>query len=120
MSTIRTVYATEPKFPATDQHPDAVRYRVGEWWVDAIGGEPTQAEVDAFVAPPARWLVPKLTIVDRLIAAGQDDAAFQALAADARKQRRWDAATDVWSDDADALALLAAIGADPAVILARP
>lgn len=34
---IRTVYSAEPKFPATDQHPDAVRYHFGDVWVDAVG-----------------------------------------------------------------------------------
>lgn len=52
MSTIRCVYAQLPKFPATDQHPDAVRYVIGSFWVDAIGGQPTQAEVDLFLNPP--------------------------------------------------------------------
>jgi len=44
MSAIRVIYEAEPDFPATDQHPDAVRYRVGEYWVDAIGASP--AELD--------------------------------------------------------------------------
>ena len=39
MSTIRVIYEAEPDFPPTDQHPQAVRYQVGEYWVDAIGGE---------------------------------------------------------------------------------
>lgn len=52
MSTIRVIYSEEPKFPATDQHPDAVRYRVGGHVVDAVGGEPTQAEVDAVLNSP--------------------------------------------------------------------
>lgn len=51
MSMIRMIYREEPKFPASDQHPDAVRYRVGAYWVDAVGGEPTLAEVEAIVAP---------------------------------------------------------------------
>lgn len=51
--TIRTVYSEEPTFPATDQHPDAVRYEVAGYWVDAIGGEPTPEEVVAFVTPDA-------------------------------------------------------------------
>ena len=119
MSTIRAIYAAEPEFPATDQHPDAVRYEIGGRWVDAIGGPPTQEEIDAF-GKPTRWLVPKLLIVDRLIAADLDDEAFAALGApgNERLKRRWDAAVEVWSDDPDALALLAAIAADPAAILA--
>lgn len=52
MSTIRCIYSEPPKFPATDQHPDAVRYVVGGRIVDAIGGQPTQAEVDAVLTPP--------------------------------------------------------------------
>jgi hypothetical protein len=49
--TIRTVYTEEPRFPATDQHPSAVRYHVGSQWVDAIGGQPTPGEIDAFLHP---------------------------------------------------------------------
>ena len=54
MSTIRVIYEKDPGFPATDQHPAAVRYQVGNRIVDAIGGQPTQAEVDAILNPPAR------------------------------------------------------------------
>jgi hypothetical protein len=57
MSIIRVVYEKNPDFPATDQHPEAVRYQVGQRFVDAINGAPTQEEVDAFLAPP----VPTLT-----------------------------------------------------------
>lgn len=53
MSTIRCIYEQEPSFPATDQHPDAVRYEVGGFWVDAIGGRPTEGEVQAILNPPA-------------------------------------------------------------------
>lgn len=51
MSTIRCIYKCEPTFPATDQHPDAVRYKVGAVWVDALDGEPTQQEIDAVLNP---------------------------------------------------------------------
>ena len=51
MSTIRTVYADEPKFPATDQHPSAVRYQVSGKFVDAVGGAPTSDEVSSFLSP---------------------------------------------------------------------
>ena len=54
MTQIRCIYSAEPNFPATDQHPDAVRYQVGKNWVDAIGGKPTQAEIDAVLNPPPR------------------------------------------------------------------
>lgn len=47
---IRVIYTSEPRFPASDQHPDAVRYRVSGYWVDAIGGEPTPEDVAAVLA----------------------------------------------------------------------
>jgi hypothetical protein len=53
MSAIRAIYEAEPGFPATDQHPDAARYRVGQYWVDAIGAEPSEGEVLAVLNPPA-------------------------------------------------------------------
>ena len=52
MREIRAIYHNgAPPFPATDQHPNAARYVVGPYVVDAIGGEPTQAEVDLALAP---------------------------------------------------------------------
>ena len=54
MSTIRTTYEKEPDFPASEQHPDAVRYQVGKRWVDAIGGKPTPAEISDVMNPPVR------------------------------------------------------------------
>lgn len=50
--TIRCVYHAEPPFPATDQHADAVRYQVPPYWVDAIGGQPTLAEIQAVLNRP--------------------------------------------------------------------
>ena len=46
MATLRLIYEAEPDFPATQHHPDAVRYQVGEYWVDAVGGAPAQVEKD--------------------------------------------------------------------------
>ena len=46
MATIRVIYEAEPEFPPTRHHPDAVRYQVGEYWVDAVGGEPAQVAKD--------------------------------------------------------------------------
>lgn len=49
MTQIRTLYATEPPFPATDQHPAAVRYAInvgGMKFADCVGGPPSQAELD--------------------------------------------------------------------------
>lgn len=54
--TIRAIYFPKadgtpvfPDFPPTDQHPDALRYLVGVYVVDAVGVEPTTAEVDAVI-----------------------------------------------------------------------
>lgn len=61
--TIRCIYHDqEPSFPATAQHPDAVRYKIGEQWVDAVGGKPTQADVDAILTPSK--LSAELTVKD--------------------------------------------------------
>lgn len=86
MSTIRCIYSVAPNFPATDQHPDAVRYQVGGRFVDAIGGQPTQAEVDAVLnpAPKAtavsfdeRQADAKLEDMEAAIDAGQTDTALR-------------------------------------------
>lgn len=65
MSTIRVIYhpnpdgsRRQPNFPATDQHPNAVRYpfdhpTFGLLTVDAIGGAPTLAEIDALLGVDA-------------------------------------------------------------------
>ena len=43
MTIIRMIYEAEPDFPPTDQHPEAVRYQVGEFWVDAVGAPAGEA-----------------------------------------------------------------------------
>lgn len=70
MTTIRTVYSVEPNFPATDQHPEAVRYQVSGYWVDAIGGEPTADQVAAFLAPPVPRVVTVSQAKRQLLAMG--------------------------------------------------
>jgi len=64
MSVIRVIYEKEPNFQATDQHPDAVRYTVGKWVVDAIGGEPTMAEIQAILKPPKVVLTTREKLAD--------------------------------------------------------
>jgi hypothetical protein len=72
MTVVRCVYiTTPPDFPPTDQHPDALRYgpRVVDGitvLVDAIGGEPTDADIRAVLDPPS----PVMTVEQRLDAAG--------------------------------------------------
>lgn len=64
-------------------------------------------------------LIPKRVIVDRLHAAGILEKAFEALnAADLYTRERWNTRTDIYADDPTAVALLKAIGANPAEILA--
>lgn len=52
MSKILAVYSAEPIFPPHDQHPDAARYHIGEFWIDALDGEPTSDEIEALTNPP--------------------------------------------------------------------
>lgn len=72
MTTIRTVYfGAPPDFPATDQHPDAVRYgpfTVGgkTCFADCIGGEPTVEDLQAVIDPPPV----ELTVDQKLANAG--------------------------------------------------
>lgn len=75
MSTIRTIYRVEPKFPASDQHPDAARYRVGAYWVDAIG-EPTLAEVEAIVAPTREQIDTRKRAAVKSFLTGDSEAAI--------------------------------------------
>lgn len=53
MSDIIVVWhGEEPPTPATNQHPDAVRYKIRDNYVDAIGGKPTEKELDLYLNPP--------------------------------------------------------------------
>lgn len=96
------------------------------WRFDVDGTDAQRAAAQALLDaaeyepdPVPRRLVQKSVIVDRLHAAGKLDAAFAALnGADLYTRQRWEARNAIYSDDPTALALLQAIGADPAVILA--
>lgn len=67
-----------------------------------------------------RRRIAKSVITQRLIDAGKIEAAYAALKADGSAFARWFAPDrpDIYADNEEALALLAAIGADPDVILA--
>jgi hypothetical protein len=82
--------------------------------------EATRVVATFSVVPPERRLVPKSLIVARLYQAGKLAAAQTALAADIYARERWYAPDKpgVYADDAEALALLEAIGADAAAIMA--
>ena len=76
--------------------------------------------ITPFAAPPAPPLyVSRYVVVQRLDAGGLLADAHTALqAASLSVRMRWESATEIATDDPDAHALLASIGADPAVILA--
>jgi hypothetical protein len=68
---------------------------------------------------PQRRLVRKVDIVECLYAAGLLEAAREALdEADLYTRERWNARESIYADDETAIALLNAIGANPATILA--
>jgi hypothetical protein len=100
------------------------------WGADGVSGldqctPPQRALIEAVLAAhdpgkPPRRLVPKSLIIARLQEAGKLVAAKSALDADLYTRERWYAPDQpaVHSDDAEAVALLQAIGVDPDVILA--
>lgn len=71
---------------------------------------------EAIPPPPRR--VKKMLIIERLEAAGKAEAAIIALTQDPVALFKWNAALDIPADNPQLLAILAEIGADPAVILA--
>lgn len=72
-------------------------------------------------AVPLRTLIRKSIVQQRLIDTGKMNAAYAALTSNATYFARWFAPDrpQVYCDDPDALQLLAAIGADPLVIMAE-
>lgn len=70
MSAIRCIYSNRPPaFPASDQHPDAVRYGpivVGgeNYFADVIGDAPSSDEIAAILNPP-RTKIDYATFRDR-------------------------------------------------------
>ncbi|MGO3934774.1 hypothetical protein [Rhodopseudomonas pseudopalustris] len=97
-------------------------------WTVSFDGAATDAQKSAAYGIIAAFesteqieprLVPKRYIIDRLHTAGKLDAAMAALAAaDTYTQQRWITRDSVYFNDPTCLAVLAAIGADPAVIMA--
>lgn len=78
------------------------------------------AAIPSEAPAPVRWAVPKLVLVDRLIAAGLAANASAALNGAPIAKMRFDAAVEIYSDDADARGFLAAIGGDPDQLLSPP
>lgn len=75
------------------------------------------------------WAVPAYVVVQRIAAAGKLRYCLQALKADAALvdmtdaeitlRERWNKASELYSNDADVIHLLTAVGLDPAAILAK-
>jgi hypothetical protein len=92
----------------------------------AVGNSPTIVDtmanlIDVLRAAnvPPYHLVPTRLIVDRLQTAGKLTAARAALdAAGLYLRERWNSRLSIFADDADARAMLTAIGANPDAILA--
>lgn len=87
MSQVRCIYVeAAPRFPATDQHPQAVRYTVRSEFlgrdvvVDALGGAPTTQEVDTVLNPP----VPQRSLAEKLMALGMTPEDIKAAVAVAK------------------------------------
>lgn len=78
------------------------------------------AELLAFINPPKRRRVDRRTIIERLATADLlDEAEAALLAAPTLTRWKWNTALEgVYFDDAETVAFLQSIGADPAVILA--
>ena len=51
MTQIIATYSADPGFPAKEQNPAASRTLIGTTYCDAIGGTPTQADLNAYNAP---------------------------------------------------------------------
>lgn len=105
-----------------DDWPERERWRASDaaqvgWSFDGAAFVPPAPPA---ADPPPRRLAPKSTIVDRLHAAGKLAAAKAAIDSNLYVRERWYAPDKpaVYADDPETLGLLAAIGADPAVILA--
>lgn len=71
------------------------------------------------VAQAKHYLVPKLVIIRRLIAAGKLTTALDALDANRELKAQWDAASEVYADDPLATGFMTAIGANVEEILAK-
>lgn len=111
-------YGREPYFSAQEDHPDALRYQFGEDYVDAIGGRPTQAEVDAAKAPGVPKAITMRQARLALLQAGllqtvNDALATMPGAAGDAARIEWEYSQEVQLDKALVLALMPALGLTP-------
>lgn len=103
-------FGAQPAFTPEENHPDAERYQFGDNWVDAIGGRPTQAEIDAVTAPGVPRAVTMRQARLALLSAGlltavNDAVAAMPGAAGEAARIEWEFSQEVQRDKALALAL---------------
>ncbi len=84
----------------------------------AIEGDAVVESYTLADAPPPRWTVSTKTIVRRTIEAGMAAQAVALLRQHPDLEFRFITAGEIWCDDPPTLSMLAALGLDPAVILA--
>lgn len=84
----------------------------------AIAGDAVVESYTLADAPPQRWTVSTKTIVRRTIEAGMAAEAVALLRQHPDLEFRFITAGEIWCDDPPTLTMLAALGLDPAVILA--
>lgn len=95
--------------PADENNEDYQAYLT---WI-AAGNTADAADAEAGITT----YVSKLTIVDRLIALEKLSDALTALNSDATKKARWDASTEIDTEDEQVKSLLTACGIDPKDVL---
>jgi|SRR5581483_6700579 len=100
---------------------DSKTWRI-DYQASATAAQRAQCEQIAanFVLPPPTWQVPTVIVVQRLQAAGLLSAADAVLNQNVLMHATFYTMGTIASDDVNAIAFLKSIGADPAVILARP
>lgn len=112
-------FGAAPTFTAQENHPDAERFHVGNLYVDAIGGEPTQAEIDAVTQPGVPKSVTMRQARLALLQAGKlatVNAAVANMPGDAGEAARieWEYSQEVHRDKALVLALAPVLGLNDA------
>lgn len=85
--------------------PDATRVEIEAHWTPARVAAWVATAAPEPVAPPTRWIVQKVTLIERMT--DVEIATLRTfLAANGRRIERWRATVQVWSDDAQVRQLL--------------
>ncbi len=99
----------EENFTEIEPHMDSNGNPLPQDWVDGAWVIASDEVLPAEIS--------KLDIIDRLIALEKAEQALTLLGSDAVKKARWDAATVIYDNDTDVIAVLTAIEVDPNDIL---